>query len=63
METFTRVYYEKNYANESEEIVGEILHDLLDRRGIRQTFGGFDDDIKEEIIIKMIQIVENVKNK
>jgi len=48
----------KNKATGSKAIVYDIIHDLTDRRGLRQGWDEIDDDIQDEIIDKWIGIVD-----
>lgn len=43
----------------SEQIVDAIICDLTDRRGFRQEWDMIDDDIRDEIKNKWIDIVRN----
>ena len=40
--------------------VFDIIHDLNDRRGLRQEWEEIDDDIQEEIIEKWLEILNSV---
>lgn len=44
-------------------IVEAVLADLTDRRGIKQAWGEIDDDIKNEILIDLENIVQEILNK
>jgi len=46
-----------------EQIVFEIINDLTDRRGFREEWGRFDEEIKEEILDTLISKTANILNK
>lgn len=41
------------------KIVDDIVDDLQDRRGLRQEWDQIDDDVKQQILIKWIDIAES----
>lgn len=57
------VYYDhvlgKQKVTGTIAIVYDIIHDLSDRRGLRQQWEQIDGDIQDEIIDKWIKIIEN----
>ncbi len=56
-EYYKHILDKKDYGK-AKNIVYQILADFTDRRGLRQEWEQIDDDIKEEIIQKWIDIVE-----
>jgi len=60
---FDQKYYDfifKKNVNitKEEKIIFDIVYDLSDRRGLKQEWDNIDDDVKEEIIQKWINIVK-----
>jgi hypothetical protein len=53
-------YLVKKKHGESQDarIVSAILDDVTDRRGWRQAWDSFDDDVREEIIARWIELVQ-----
>lgn len=65
METLDKYYDFLNKEIEvtpQERIVFEIIDDLTDRRGFKQEWSRFDDDIKEEILNTLISKTEKILN-
>ena len=63
MNKFDQKYYDfifKKNVNitKEEKIIFDIVYDLSDRRGLKQEWDNIDDDVKEEIIQKWINIVK-----
>ena len=44
--------------NKAKKAVFNIIHDLTDRRGLRQEFDQIDGDIQDEIIMKWLEIIK-----
>ena len=61
MEIYFDEYYDhvlnKSRAVGAKAIVFDLIHDLTDRRGLKQEFNQIDDEIQDEIIGTWINIV------
>jgi hypothetical protein len=50
-------YYKEKPTDPAKKILFAVLNDLFDRRGLRQEWDGFDEDIKEELLETNLKIV------